>query len=107
MLRLTLDDVDTRAQALSDPEGLVARADRMSIDEVQRAPDLLIAIKRAVDLDRRPGRFVLTGAANLLAIKQVQESLAGRASYVRSYLHSANHSTCCDSCAPRALRSAR
>ena len=82
MLRLTLDDLDTRTQALSDPEGLVARADRMAIDEVQRAPDLLIAIKRAVDRDRQVGRFVLTGSANLLAIKPVQESLAGRASYV-------------------------
>ncbi|WP_373065015.1 AAA family ATPase [Gemmatimonas sp.] len=55
MLRLTLDDLDTRTQALSDPEGLVSRADRMAINEVQRAPELLIAIKRAVDLDRRPG----------------------------------------------------
>ncbi|MEP6765218.1 MAG: ATP-binding protein [Gemmatimonadaceae bacterium] len=82
MLRLTLDDLDTRQHALSDPEALVSRADRMAIDEVQRAPDLLIAIKREVDRDRRPGRFVLTGSANLLAMKPVQESLAGRASYV-------------------------
>jgi len=82
MLRLTLDDLDTRTQALSDPEGLVSRAERMAIDEVQRAPELLIAIKRTVDLDRRPGRFVLTGSANLLAMKPVHESLAGRASYV-------------------------
>ena len=82
MLRLTLDDLDTRAQALADPEGVIARADRVAIDEVQRAPDLLIAIKRAVDRDRRPGRFVLTGSANLLAMKKVQESLSGRASYV-------------------------
>lgn len=82
MLRLTLDDLDTRAQALSDPEGLVARADRMAIDEVQRAPDLLIAIKRAIDNDRRPGRFVLTGSADLLSVKKVQESLSGRAAYV-------------------------
>ncbi len=82
MLRLTLDDLDTRTQALRDPEGLVSRADRMVIDEVQRAPDVLIAIKRDVDRDRRPGRFVLTGSANLLAMKPVQESLAGRASYV-------------------------
>lgn len=82
ILRLTLDDLDTRAQALADPEGLVARADRMAIDEIQRAPDLLIAIKRAVDRDRRPGRFVLTGSANLLAMKKVQESLSGRASFV-------------------------
>ena len=82
LLRLTLDDLDTRAQALADPEGVIARADRIAIDEVQRAPDLLIAIKRAVDRDRRPGRFVLTGSANLLAMKKVQESLSGRASYV-------------------------
>lgn len=82
LLRLTLDDLDTRLQALSDPEGLVARADRLAIDEVQRAPDVLIAIKRAVDLDRTPGRFVLTGSANLLAMKPVKETLAGRASFV-------------------------
>lgn len=82
MLRLTLDDLDTRAQALADPEGLISRADRIAIDEVQRAPDLLIAIKRAIDLNRQPGRFVLTGAANLLAMKRVQESLGGRAAYV-------------------------
>lgn len=82
LTRLTLDDLDTRVQALSDPEGLVARADRLAIDEVQRAPDLLIAIKRAVDLDRRPGRFVLTGSANLLAMNPVKETLAGRASYL-------------------------
>ncbi len=80
--RLTLDDLDTRRQALDDPEGLVARADRLAIDEVQRAPDLLIAIKRAVDQHRRPGRFVLTGSANLLAMKPVKETLAGRASFV-------------------------
>lgn len=82
MLRLTLDDLDTRAQALDDPEGLVARADRLAIDEVQRAPNLLIAIKRAVDRHRQPGRFVLTGSANLLSMKTVEESLSGRASYV-------------------------
>ena len=82
LLQLTLDDLETRTQALSDPEGLVSRADRMAIAEVQRAPDLLIAINRSVDRDRRPGRFVLTGSANLLAMKPVQESLAGRASYV-------------------------
>jgi len=80
--RLTLDDLETRRQALDDPEGLVARADRLAIDEVQRVPELLIAIKRAVDQNRRPGRFVLTGSANLLAMKPVKENLAGRASFV-------------------------
>ena len=81
-MHLTLDDLNIRQQALHDPEGLLLRADRLAIDEVQRAPDLLIAIKRAVDMDRAPGRFLLTGSANLLAVKSVQESLAGRASFV-------------------------
>jgi predicted AAA+ superfamily ATPase len=80
---LTLDSLDVRHQALSDPEGLVTRAPRMILDEVQRAPDLLLAIKAAVDAGaRQPGRFVLTGSANLLAMKAVKETLAGRASYV-------------------------
>lgn len=80
--RLTLDDLHTRTQAVEDPEGLVARAERLAIDEVQRAPELLIAIKRSVDRNRRPGRFVLTGSANLLAMKPVKETLAGRASFL-------------------------
>lgn len=79
---LTLDDLETRQQALRDPEALLLHAGRLAIDEVQRAPDLLIAIKRAVDMNRAPGRFLLTGSANLLAVKSVQESLAGRASFV-------------------------
>jgi predicted AAA+ superfamily ATPase len=81
-VHLTLDDLNVRQQALNDPEGLLLRAERLAIDEVQRAPDLLIAIKRAVDIDRSSGRFLLTGSANLLAMKSVQESLAGRASFV-------------------------
>lgn len=81
---LTLDDFDLRAQAESDPESVVDRAPRMIIDEVQRAKDLLIAVKRAVDRDRRrrPGRFILTGSANLLMLEQLAETLAGRAVYV-------------------------
>lgn len=54
----------------------------MALDEVQRVPDLLLAVKRAVDEDRRPGRFILTGSANLLLMKSVSESLAGRAAYL-------------------------
>src|SRR5262245_28133838 len=58
---LTLDALDTRAQAASDPEGLVARHDLIILDEIQRVPDLVIAIKRAIDESlRRPGRFVIT-----------------------------------------------
>jgi len=75
---LTLDDDTVLASALSDPAGLLRGVDRAAIDEVQRAPDLLRAIKRVVDEDRRPGRFLLTGSANLLTVPRVAESLAGR-----------------------------
>lgn len=81
---LTLDDLAVRLQAEADPEALVARAPTLVLDEVQRAKDLLIAVKRAVDRDRprRPGRFVLTGSANLLMLRRIGETLAGRATYV-------------------------
>ena len=81
---LTLDDFDLRVQAEADPEAVVDRAPSLVIDEVQRVRDLLIAVKRAVDRDpkRRPGRFVLTGSANLLMMEQIGETLAGRAIYV-------------------------
>jgi uncharacterized protein len=81
---LTLDDFDLRSQAEADPEAVVARAPALIIDEVQRARDLLIAVKKAVDQDRKrtPGRFVLTGSANLLMMEQIGETLAGRAIYV-------------------------
>ncbi|MGO9877050.1 MAG: ATP-binding protein [Acidimicrobiia bacterium] len=74
----TLDDETTLAAAQSDPTGFVRGLDRAIIDEVQHAPALLRAIKQAVDEDRRPGRFLLTGSANLLALPRVSESLAGR-----------------------------
>jgi hypothetical protein len=77
----SLDEFDILAQARRDPEALWAGTDRVILDEVQKAPDLLVAVKRAVD--RNPGkyRFVLSGSANLLLMKQVSESLAGRAVY--------------------------
>ncbi len=83
-LYVTLDDLDALDQATADPDALVTRAPYLILDEVQRHPDLVLAIKRAVDRDRprRPGRFVLTGSANLLLMNRVSESLAGRASYV-------------------------
>jgi len=81
---LTLDDFDLRVQAESEPEAVVARAPYLVLDEVQRARDLLIAVKRAVDADpaRTPGRFILTGSANLLMMERISETLAGRAVYV-------------------------
>ncbi len=75
---LTLDDAATLLSARADPTGFVRDLDLAVIDEVQRAPDLLLAIKRAVDLDRRPGRFLLTGSANAMVLPNVADSLAGR-----------------------------
>lgn len=82
--------LDVRASldaALTDPDGFIAPAGagtRLTIDEVQRAPDLLRAIKLAVDVAGQeiPGQFLITGSANLLSMKQVSESLAGRATYI-------------------------
>jgi predicted AAA+ superfamily ATPase len=78
----TLDDLDVLEQAIDAPDDLVARAERLTLDEVQRAPQLLLAVKRAVDRQRRAGRFLLTGSANLLLMHQVSETLAGRATYL-------------------------
>ena len=76
---VTLDDAALLATARSDPDGFVAALpEAVVIDEVQRAPELLRAIKAVVDRDRRPGRFLLTGSANLLLLPQLSESLAGR-----------------------------
>jgi uncharacterized protein len=79
---LTLDDLDTLHQARSAPEDLLGRGARLTLDEVQRAPDLLLAVKRVVDHRRKAGQFLLTGSANLLLMNRVSESLAGRASYL-------------------------
>ena len=72
--------------AAEDPDGFVASLpDTVTLDEVQRVPELLHAIKLSVDEDRRPGRFLLTGSANLLLLPTVTESLAGRMEIVRLY----------------------
>lgn len=78
----TLDDLDVLDAARRDPEALVGGKGRVTLDEVQREPALLRAVKRAIDRDRKAGRFLLTGSANLLLMRQVSESLAGRASYL-------------------------
>ncbi len=78
----SLDDFDVRDAARRDPEALLGGDDPLTLDEVQREPGLLTAVKRAIDRDRRPGRFLLTGSTNLLLMRQVSESLAGRASYL-------------------------
>jgi predicted AAA+ superfamily ATPase len=79
---LTLDDLGTLEAARRDPEALIAGDEPLTLDEVQRSPDLLLAVKRAVDRRREPGRFLLSGSANLALLGRVSESLAGRALYL-------------------------
>lgn len=75
---LTLDDDLTLFSVRNDPAGVIRDLDYAVIDEIQRAPQLLLAIKKSVDEDRRPGRFLLTGSANLMTLPRVADSLAGR-----------------------------
>ena len=76
---LTLDDHATLTIAKSDPTGFIqSLPEYVTLDEVQRAPELLLAIKAEVDRNRKAGRFLLTGSANLLLLPKVKESLAGR-----------------------------
>ncbi|WP_342635194.1 ATP-binding protein [Phyllobacterium myrsinacearum] len=74
----TLDDATILNAAKSDPKGFIRDLDRVTIDEIQRAPGLLLAIKESVDEDPRPGRFLLTGSANIMTLPTVADSLAGR-----------------------------
>jgi len=81
---ITLDEAPMLRTAREDPVGFIAALPaRVTLDEVQRAPDLLLAIKAAVDGDRRPGRFLLTGSANLLLLPKIGDSLAGRIEFVQ------------------------
>jgi uncharacterized protein len=75
----TLDDFATLSAARSNPESLLEGS--VILDEVQRCPDLLVALKRQVDDRRRPGRYILSGSANLALLADVSETLAGRAGY--------------------------
>ena len=79
---LSLDDLDALDLARRDPEALLGGGEPVTLDEVQRAPELLHTVKRVIDHRRRPGQFLLTGSANLLLMRKVSESLAGRASYL-------------------------
>lgn len=76
---LSMDDPTVLAAATSDPAGFVQGFDGpVVLDEVQKAPAIFPAIKREVDRDRKPGRFLLTGSANVLIVPRISESLAGR-----------------------------
>jgi predicted AAA+ superfamily ATPase len=85
---LTLDDLDVFEQIRERPDAILSMPRKLALDEAQRLAELPLAIKRAVDRDRRPGRFVLSGSANPLLMARVTESLAGRAFY--STLHPMN-----------------
>jgi hypothetical protein len=76
---LSLDDLRTLDAARRDPVGLIDSAGGpLVIDEIQRAPELLLPIKASIDRERRPGRFILTGSAQVMLLPTVSESLAGR-----------------------------
>lgn len=76
---LTFDDAGLLAAAKADPQGFIAGLNTpVTLDEVQHVPELFRAIKMAVDRRREPGRFLLTGSANVLLLPKLSESLAGR-----------------------------
>lgn len=81
---LSFDNDVLRASAQADPVGFVADLpDKAVLDEVQRVPGVFSALKMEVDRDRRPGRFILTGSANVLLVPKLADSLAGRLEILR------------------------
>ena len=94
---ITLDDQTALNAAQSDPAGFIRGLDLAIIDEIQRAPDLLLAIKKTVDEDYRHGRFLLTGSANVLTLSRVADGLAGRPFATPSQLMSPQVSYLCKS----------
>ena len=83
---ISFDDDVLRASVLTDPLGFVADLpEKVILDEVQRVPALFTALKMAVDRDRRPGRFILTGSANVLLLPKLADSLAGRMEILQLY----------------------
>ncbi len=80
---VTLDDATILNAALTNPVGFLRGFDRAVFDEIQRTPDLILAIKATVDTDPRPGRFFLTGSVNLVILPRVADSLAGRMGTIR------------------------
>ncbi len=80
---VSLDDRNSYQLASSDPKGFVGGLpEYVTIDEVQRVPELSLAIKQSVDFNRKPGRFLLTGSANLLQLPRLSDSLAGRMEWI-------------------------
>lgn len=82
---VTFDDFPQREAAKSDPDGFVSSEEPLTIDEAQKCPEILTSIKKAVDRQRRPGQFLLSGSANFALLKRISESLAGRSVYFEMY----------------------
>ncbi|HSV26259.1 MAG TPA: ATP-binding protein [Sedimentisphaerales bacterium] len=81
---VSLEDLDTRQFAVSDPRGFLASYGRGAvIDEVQRAPDLFSYIQTSIDRTGRPGQFILTGSQNILLQENLSQTLAGRVAILR------------------------
>ncbi len=81
---LTLDDEATRRAAVEDPTGFIAAVSGPAVvDEVQRAPDLMLAIKERLDTNNERGQFLLAGSANILTLPTIADALPGRVDYVR------------------------
>lgn len=75
---ITLDDDQNRRFARDDPDGFIRDLEYAVIDEIRRVPDMLLALKKQVDEDPRPGRFLITGSVDLFAASSSPDSLAGR-----------------------------
>ncbi len=81
----SLDDFAALEAARRQPEALLEGETPVTVDEAQRAPELLLTVKQLVDRNRSPGRFVLSGSANFALSKELSETLAGRALYLTLY----------------------
>ncbi|WP_022953256.1 ATP-binding protein [Leucothrix mucor] len=83
---VTLDDIATYQSAKADPKGFIMSLQKpVVIDEIQRVPELFVAIKEQIDQDRTPGRFILTGSSNLQGFRNLSDSLAGRIGIIDLY----------------------
>jgi len=78
---VTFDDFAQLEAAKSDPDGFVSDEEPLTIDEAHKCPEIFTAIKKSVDKKREPGKFLLSGSANLGLLKGISESLAGRSIY--------------------------
>src|SRR5450759_60670 len=79
----SLDDEATRTVARADPDGFALSLARPAvIDEVQRVPELMLAVKQILDRDQTPGQFLLTGSADLVTARVIADALPGRVEYV-------------------------